>query len=360
MAKVLIKGNDAIAQAAVKAGCQCYFGYPITPQSEIGEYLSGKLPELGRTFVPAESEVAAINMLMGAGATGTMAMTSSSSCGIALMQEGISAMCSAEVPGVIVSVMRGGPGLGNIAPSQGDYFQSVKGGGNGDYKVIVLSPATVQEAVDLTYRAFYLSLKYRNPVMLLAEGLLGQMMEPAELNDYPYEKIDTFSWVLEGSKGRDNRQILSLYMADGSLESHIKDVFAKHELIAQNETSYEAYQLDDAKLVLTAFGTVGRVAKAAVNRARELGMKVGLFRPITLVPFPDKALNSVAQNADMILDLELNMGQMLLDVRSAVFGACPVEFYGRPGGGLLTPDLIFNKVQELYKNIDSKMEVGVR
>lgn len=360
MARILIKGNDAIAQASVKAGCQCYFGYPITPQSEIGEYLSGKFPELGRVFVPAESEVAAINMLMGAGSTGTMAMTSSSSCGIALMQEGISAMCSAEVPGVIISVMRGGPGLGNIAPTQADYFQAVKGGGNGDYKVIVLSPSTVQEAVDLTYRAFYLSLKYRNPVMLLAEGLLGQMMEPAELYEYPYEKVDVSKWSLNGSKGRENRQILSLYMADGALEAHVNDIFAKHELIAKNETTYETYKTEDAKLVLTAFGTVGRVAKAAVNKAREMGMKVGLFRPITLVPFPNKALNEIAQKTDMILDLELNMGQMLLDVRSAVFGACPVEFYGRPGGGLLTPDLIFNKIKELYKQIDTRTEAGVR
>lgn len=360
MAKVLIKGNDAIAQAAVKAGCQCYFGYPITPQSEIGEYLSGKFPEMGRVFVPAESEVAAINMLMGAGSTGTMAMTSSSSCGIALMQEGISAMCSAEVPGVIVSVMRGGPGLGNIAPTQADYFQSVKGGGNGDYKVIVLSPSTVQEAVDLTYRAFYLSLKYRNPVMVLAEGLLGQMMEPAELYEYPYEKVDVSNWALSGAKDRNNRQILSLYMADGTLEEHVNDIFAKHEVIAKNETTYETYKTEDARLVLTAFGTVGRVAKAAVNKAREMGMKVGLFRPITLVPFPDKALNNIAKNADMVLDLELNMGQMLLDVRSAVFGACPVEFYGRPGGGLLTPDLIFNKIDELYKKIETRTESGVR
>lgn len=360
MTKVLIKGNDAIAQAAVKAGCQCYFGYPITPQSEIGEYLSGKLPELGRIFVPAESELAAINMLMGAGATGTKAMTSSSSCGIALMQEGISAMCSAEVPGVIISVMRGGPGLGNIAPTQADYFQAVKGGGNGDYKIIVLSPSTVQEAVDLTYRAFHLSMKYRNPVMLLAEGLLGQMMEPAEFGEYPYENIDTSIWALNGSSDRENRQILSLYMADGELEAHVKDIFAKHELIAKKETTYETYKTEDAKLVLTGFGTVGRVAKAAVNKAREMGMKVGLFRPITLVPFPDKALHDIAQNTDMILDLELNMGQMLTDVRSAVFGACPVEFYGRPGGGLLTPDLIFNKICELYKQIEKKTEAGIR
>ena len=214
MAKVLVKGNEAIAQAAINAGCQCYFGYPITPQSEIGEYMGAHLPEMGRNFITAESELASINMVIGAGTTGTKAMTSSSSCGIALMQEAISAMCCAEVPGVIVSVMRGGPGLGNIAPAQGDYFQAVKGGGNGDYKTIVLSPSTVQEAIDLTYRAFYLSLKYRNPVMLLADGLLGQMMEPVEMPEgNAFSTVNTDEWALdgtgEGAQKRDGRSLMT-------------------------------------------------------------------------------------------------------------------------------------------------------
>lgn len=360
MAKELVKGNEAIAKAAIKAGCHCYFGYPITPQSEIGEYMSAQLPKMGRVFVTAESELASINMVIGAGTTGTKAMTSSSSCGIALMQEAFSAMCCAEVPGVIVSVMRGGPGLGNIAPAQADYFQALKGGGNGDYHLIVLSPSTVQEAIDLTYKAFHLTLKYRNPVMLLADGMLGQMMEPAEFGEYPYKDPDVSEWALDGVGNREPRNIVSLHMPEGELEVLINKLFEKYEKIAKEETSYESYMTGDAKLVLTAFGTVGRIAKAAVQKARKQGMKVGLFRPITLFPFPDKQLHEVAKKADMILDLELNKGQMLLDVRSAVFGACPVEFFGRTGGGLLTPDLIFEKIQELYKNLEDKTEVGVR
>lgn len=359
MAKVLVKGNEAIAQAAINAGCQCYFGYPITPQSEIGEYMGAHLPELGRTFITAESELASINMVIGAGTTGTKAMTSSSSCGIALMQEAISAMCCAEVPGVIVSVMRGGPGLGNIAPAQGDYFQALKGGGNGDYKTVVLSPSTVQEAIDLTYRAFHLALKYRNPVMLLADGILGQMMEPAEFGEYPYDDPDVSTWALDGANNRPARNIVSLHMPEGAMEALTNRIFEKYEKIAQEETTFEGYKLEDAKLVLTAFGTVGRIAKAAVNKAREKGMKVGLFRPVTLFPFPEKQLQETAKNTDMILDLELNKGQMLLDVRSAVFGACPVEFFGRTAGGLLTPDMIMKKIEELYSKLDTKTEAGV-
>lgn len=360
MAKVLVKGNEAIAQAAINAGCQCYFGYPITPQSEIGEYMGAHLPAMGRTFITAESELASINMVIGAGTTGTKAMTSSSSCGIALMQESISAMCCAEVPGVIVSVMRGGPGLGNIAPAQADYFQALKGGGNGDYKTIVLSPSTVQEAIDLTYRAFHLSLKYRNPVMILADGLLGQMMEPAEFGEYPYKDPDVSEWALNGADNRPARNVVSLHMPEGALEELTDRLFEKYERVAKEETTYEGFMLDDAKLVLTAFGSVGRIAKAAVLKARAKGLKVGLFRPVTLFPFPEQQLHEAAQKADMILDLELNKGQMLLDVRSAVFGACPVEFFGRTAGGLLTPDMILKKVEELYSKIDNKTEAGVR
>ena len=362
MAKVLVKGNEAIAQAAINAGCQCYFGYPITPQSEIGEYMGKHLPEMGRVFITAESELASINMVIGAGTTGTKAMTSSSSCGIALMQEALSAMCCAEVPGVIVSVMRGGPGLGNIAPAQGDYFQALKGGGNGDYKIIVLSPSTLQEAIDLTYRAFHIALKYRNPVMLLADGVLGQMMEPAEFGEYPYKDPDVTQWALDGANNRPARNIVSLHMPEGEMEMLTNRIFKKYEEVAKNETTYEDYLLSDAKLVLTAFGSVARVAKAAVKRARDKGMKVGLFRPVTLFPFPDKDLHDTAKKANMILDLELNKGQMLLDVRSAVFGACPVEFYGRPAGGLLTPDMIYNKIAELYAKLENttKTEAGVR
>lgn len=358
MVKVLVKGNEAIAQAAINAGCECYFGYPITPQSEIGEYMGAHLPKMGRTFITAESELASVNMVIGAGVTGTKAMTSSSSCGIALMQESISAMCCAEVPGVIVSVMRGGPGLGNIAPAQADYFQALKGGGNGDYKTIVLSPSTVQEAIDLTYRAFHIAMKYRNPVMLLADGILGQMMEPAEFGEYPFDDPDVSEWALSGANNRAPRNIVSLHMPEGSMEQLTNRLFEKYDLIAKEETTYENYLLEDAKLVLTAFGTVGRIAKAAVIKAREKGLKVGLFRPITLCPFPEKELHETAKKADMILDLELNKGQMLLDVRSAVFGACPVEFLGRTAGGLLSPDMILKKIEELYPSI-AKTEIGV-
>ncbi len=360
MAKVLVKGNEAIAQAAINAGCKCYFGYPITPQSEIGEYMGKHMPPLGRVFVTAESELASINMVIGAGTLGEKAMTSSSSCGIALMQESISAMCCAEVPGVIVSVMRGGPGLGNIAPAQADYFQALKGGGNGDYKTLVLSPSTVQEAIDLTYKAFHLSLKYRNPVMILADGILGQMMEPAEFGEYPYQDPDVSEWALNGADNRAPRNVVSLHMPEGAMEQLTNKLFEKYDAMAQDETTYEDFMLNDAKLVLTAFGTVGRVAKTAVKKAREMGMKVGLFRPVTLFPFPDKDLHEVAKNADMILDLELNKGQMLLDVRSAVFGACPVEFFGRTAGGLLTPDSIFEKISELYAKIENKTEAGAK
>lgn len=222
-------------------------------------------------------------------------------------------------------------------------FRLLKGGGNGDYKLIVLSPSNVQEAIDLTYRAFHLAIKYRNPVMLLADGILGQMMEPAEFKEYPYNDPDVSEWALSGADNRPARNIISLHMPEGALEELTNRIFEKYELIAKNETTYEDYMLSDAKLVLTAFGTVGRVARAAVKRARENGMKVGLFRPVTLSPFPDRDLHEAAKKADMILDLELNKGQMLLDVRSAVFGACPVEFYGRTGGGLLTPDMIYSK-----------------
>ena len=359
MTKILIKGNEAIAQAAINAGCHCYFGYPITPQSEIGEYMSAHLPQMGKVFVTAESEIAAINMLYGAGATGKKAMTSSSSCGIALMQEGISALASGEVPSVIISVMRGGPGLGNITPAQCDYTQALKGGGNGDYRTIVLAPATVQEAIDLTYNAFYLSQKYRNPAMVLADGILGQMMEPAELGTYPYKDPDNSSWALSGTKNHPARKVLSLYMAEGELEKHVNHMFEKYKELAEQETMCEKFMLEDAKLVLTGFGIVGRIAKAAVLKAREKGLKVGLLRPITLFPFPEKEFYETGKKANMILDLEMNAGQMLYDVRSAVFGACPVEFYGRAGGGVLTPDLISQKVEELYAKIDTqKTTVG--
>ncbi len=330
--KVLTKGNYAIANAAVIAGCDCYFGYPITPQSEIGEFMSGKMQELNRAYVSAESELAAINMVLGASSTGKKAMTSSSSCAVALMQETLSYAASDELPVVLVSVMRAGPGLGNIFPSQGDYNQSTIGGGDGDYKLIVLSPSTVQEAVDLTYRTFYLAQKYRNPAILLADGLLGQMMEPVEFGEYPYPEIDNSSWALSGAKGRKSRTIRSYSPTEGPQCEHIRHLFEKYKLIEENEVMYEELYTDDADLLVLSFGSLSRNVKAAIKRLREKGLKIGFFRPITLFPFPNKRLKELANKVKKFLTIEVNMGQMVRDVRLAVNGKIPVEFYGRPVG----------------------------
>ena len=278
--KVLIKGNYAIAQAAVNAGLQCYFGYPITPQTEIGEYLSSKMPELNRAYVCAESELAAINMVLGAVSTGVRAMTTSSSCAVALMQEALSYACGDELPVVLVNVMRAGPGLGYIYPAQGDYNQSVYGGGNGDYKIIVLAPATVQECIDYTYRAFYLAQKYRNPVILLADGLLGQMMEPACFGENPYPTVDVSSWALTGAKDRAGRAIYSVGPDEKKQVQHIYNLFEKFEVIKKNETSYEEFNVEDSDIILTAFGSMTRNIKAAMKVLRENGLKVGCCRPI--------------------------------------------------------------------------------
>ncbi len=347
--KVLLKGNHAIAHAAMNAGCQCYFGYPITPQNEIGELLSVEMPKKGRVFLQAESEVAAINMLLGAASTGTMAMTSSSSLAIALMQEGLSYIAADNIPAVVISVMRAGPALGYIFPSQGDYFQAVKGGGNGDYKTLTLAPSNVQEMIDYTYKAFYLAHKYKTLVFLLADGLLGQMMEPAVLYDYPYEQIDNSSWALDGAKGREGRWIGSIHRSEEVLHDKVMELFAKYDKIKENETEYEEMFTEDAELVITAFGSVARIAKAAVKKARDNGMKVGLFRPITLWPFPTDALNNCAKGKKLMLDIEMNMGQMLEDVKIAVNGETKVDFYGRPAGFYFTSD-------EIYEQIEKAME----
>ena len=353
--KILLKGNIAIAKAAINAGCECYFGYPITPQSEIGEYLSKAMIEENRVFIPVESELAAINMVIGAGSTGTKAMTSSSSCGIALMQEAISAMCCQQIPGVIISVMRGGPGLGNIAPSQGDYNQACYGGGNGDYKVIVLSPSTIQESIDLTYLSFHLAFKYRCPVILLADGILGQMMEPCSINEYPYNDYDydIEKWALDGVKNREPRNLVSLHMDLGELEKLNYELNKKFIEIEKNEVRYEKFMMDDADIIITAFGTVARVAKTAVKQARDMGIKAGLFRPITLSPFPSCELyNSINSNVKVVLDVEMNLGQMLKDVKSSVFGKCDVKFMCKPGGGVINNDEILKKITDL-NNIES-------
>ena len=347
--KVLIKGNYAIAQAAIKAGCECYFGYPITPQSEIGEYMSGKMQELKRAYVSAESELAAINMVIGAASTGTKAMTSSSSCAVALMQEALSYAASDELPVVLISVMRAGPGLGNIYPSQGDYNQAITGGGNGDYKLIVLAPSTVQECIDLTYKTFYLAHKYRNPAVLLADGLLGQMMEPVEFTEYSYPEIDNSDWALTGAKGRPARKIRSYAPIEEDQCEHVKNLFNKYKLIKENEVMYEEYNVEDAEIVVTCFGSLARNVKSAVRICREKGIKAGFFRPISLFPFPSERYNEIADLTKKILVTEVNMGQMLKDVKLAVNGKIPVSFYGKPVGAWPNVDDIVAAIEKEIK-----------
>lgn len=345
--KVLIKGNYAIAQAAVLAGCQCYFGYPITPQSEIGEFMSGKMQELGRAYVSAESELAAINMVIGACSTGVKAMSSSSSCAVSLMQEALSYATSDQLPVVLVSVMRGGPGLGNIYPSQGDYFQATIGGGNGDYKTIVLAPSTVQECVDLTYKAFYLAHKYRNPAILLADGLLGQMMEPVEFYDYPYEEIDNSSWALTGAKDRDGRIIRSYAPLADNQCVFLEKLYDKYRQIEENETEWEEIGTEDADVVLISFGSTSRNVKTAAKLCIQKGLKVGILRPITLFPFPNKRLQELSKTVKKFITVEVNMGQMVNDVRLAVNGAVPVELIHKPVGAPPEPEEIVAQIERL-------------
>jgi 2-oxoglutarate ferredoxin oxidoreductase subunit alpha len=344
--KKLIKGNYAIAQAALNAGCECYFGYPITPQTEIGEFLSEEMYKLKRPYVCAESELAAINMVIGAVSTGVKAMTSSSSCAVALMQEALSYACSDELPVVLINVMRAGPGLGYIYPAQGDYNQSVYGGGNGDYKMIVLAPSTVQECIDLTYKAFYLAQKYRNPTMILADGLLGQMMEPAQFGEYPYPEVDVSSWALTGAKGREGRKICSLGPIEEKQIERINNLFKKYKQIEEEVTEWEEIGTEDADIVLVAFGSLSRNIKAAMRALREEGLKVGIFRPITLSPFPEKRLNELADKCSKFVVVEMNMGQMVRDVKLAVNGKATVDLINRPVGQWLSVEEITSGVKE--------------
>jgi len=332
MARELLKGNHAMAEAAVRAGLEAYFGYPITPQTELLEHLSRRMPELGRAFVQAESEVAAINMVYGAACTGVRVMSSSSSPGISLMMEGTSYIAGTELPVVLINVMRGGPGLGNIAPAQGDYFQAVYGGGHGDYKQIVLAPSTVQEAIDMTVMAFDLAERYRSIVMILADGSLGQMMEPAELPEMrPIERKE-WDWAVRGAKGRPRRMLSSIYLEALDEEQTDLRLLRRWYEIESNEVRFKEYYLDDAEFVIVSFGTAGRVSLSAVREARQMGVKVGLLRPITLSPFPFAALDELSQRVQRFLVVEMNTGQMLNDVLLGVKNRVPVEFYGRPGG----------------------------
>jgi 2-oxoglutarate ferredoxin oxidoreductase subunit alpha len=343
----LLKGNEAIAEAAIRAGVEAYFGYPITPQTEVLEYFSKRMPELGRTFLQAESEVAAINMVYGAACTGARVMSSSSSPGVSLMMEGISYIAGTEVPIVLVDVMRGGPGLGNIAPSQGDYNQIVHGGGHGDYFPIVLAPASVQEAIDLTVLAFDLAEKYRSIVFVLVDGNIGQMMEPAELPPMRPVKRSNPDWAVTGAQGRDRRILSSIYLNPEEEEMVNLRLLKRWQPIEANEIRFKEYYLEDADIVVLGFGTAGRVSLSAVRQARAEGIRVGLFRPITLNPYPYARIKELADRMQAMLVVEMNTGQMLDDVMRAVVGKVPVEFYGRLGGTVPFPDEVLDEIHHL-------------
>lgn len=349
MSKQLIKGNIALCEGAITAGLDAYFGYPITPQNEVPAYMSNKMVNLGRVFVQAESELSAANMVMGAYGTGKRAMTSSSSPGISLKQEAISYLAGMEVPGVIVNVQRGGPGLGNISGSQADYFQATKGGGHGDYYIIVLAPNSAQEMYEIAYDSFDLAEKYRTPVMILSDGIIGQMMEPVEFNKKERKDFPKKDWALDGCKGREPRSLQSLLMKDGALEQHNLDLQQKYELIKKNEVKYEIYEIEDADIIIVAYGVSSRISKNAVKQARQQGIKVGMIRPITLWPFPTEIIKKYAKSSIKFLTVELCLGQMVEDVRLAVNGVTSVDFLGRAGGGVITVKNVLDKITELNK-----------
>lgn len=343
---LLVKGNEAVAMGAIEAGCRFYFGYPITPQNDIPEFMSAHMPEVGGTFIQAESEIASINMLLGASATGARAMTSSSSPGISLKQEGLSYMAGSELPGVVVNMSRSGPGLGGIHPSQGDYFQATKGGGHGDYRLIVLAPDSVQECYDLTMTAFDLADKYRNPVMVLGDAILGNMKESLEPTPYKPKKIKK-DWALTGAEDREPQLIKSLYLSDGELTKHNWKLFKKYQRMTKEVRCQELF-LKGAKLVVVAFGSMARVLKTAVTMARQDGYKVGLIRPITLFPFPTDAIYEASTKCKNFLTMELNTGQMVEDVKLSVKSGTNVSFHGVPPGYIPSPDELLKIIKDQY------------
>ncbi len=344
MKKIMMRGNEAIAEAAIQAECRFYAGYPITPQNEIPEYMSLRMPEVGGIFIQAESELAAINMVFGASACGARTMTSSSGPGISLKQEGISFLAGAELPAVIVNIQRGGPGLGNIFASQADYFQAVKGGGHGDYRLLVYAPFNLQELWDLTMLAFDKADEYRNPVMILADGILGQMMEPFYPTPYVKPNLPEKSWALTGCKGRKPNVIKSLFMGEGELEQRNYMLQSKYQKMKEVEMRFQACDIDDAELIIVAFGIAARIAIPAVRKLRNEGHKIGIFRPITLFPFPENQINELADKNKIFIVIELNAGQMVEDVRLAVNRRSEVIFYGRPGGAIITPEELYEKL----------------
>lgn len=343
-----------IGEAALRAGCRCYFGYPITPQNELPEYMARRMAEIeGAVFLQSESELAGINMVLGASVTGIRVMTSSSSPGISLMQEGLSYLAACELPAVVVNIVRGGPGLGNIAPAQSDYFQATRGGGHGDYRCIVLAPAILQEAADLTYEAFDLADRYRTPVIIMGDGMMGQIMEPVTLPPFKKE-VPKKDWPIRGAGDGPSRFVRSLLLDVNVLEEHNWKLYRKYKRIERREVRYEAYMADDADFIIVAYGTAARIAKGAVKRSREKGRTVGLLRPISLWPFPSQVLREYAERVKGFLVFEMSMGQMLEDVKLAVDGTVPVEFFGRPGGVVVTPLELERTIARRYHRLAAR------
>lgn len=350
--KVLMKGNEAIGEAAIRSGCRHFFGYPITPQTELSAYMAKKMPKIGGVFLQAESEVAAINMVYGAAGAGARAMTSSSSPGISLKSEGISYIAGADLPCVIVDIVRGGPGLGGIQPAQSDYFQATRGGGHGDYHLIVLAPNSVQEIVSLTADAFNLADTYRMPVMILGDGTLGQMMEPVDFDSVPAPLDIKKDWATNGTDlKREHNIVNSLYLSPDELEQTIIEREKRYDVIKEKEVRYEAHDTEDADIIVSSYGTTSRVVESAVKQLRDEGYKVGVIRPITLWPFPVKIFEETAKTAKAFLSVEMSMGQMVEDIKLAVNGKAPVHFFGRTGGIIPTPDEVINKVKEIAGGI---------
>ena len=346
--RFLMKGNEALAEAAIQAGCRHFFGYPITPQTELAAYMSKKMPKIGGTYLQAESELAAANMVLGAASAGVRAMTSSSSPGISLKTEAISYMAGSDLPALIINVQRGGPGLGGIQPSQADYWQATKATGHGDFQILVFAPATVQEMVDLVKTAFDLADKYRMPAMILADGMLGQMMEPVEIPDGSANTLPPKPWATDGHQGKRKHNVVnSLYLTPQALEGLVRERFARYEQIKKNEQRAQEYLVDDAEIIVVAYGASSRVAHSAVDRARAKGIKAGLIRPITLWPFPTDALRKAAKSAKQFLCVEMSMGQMVDDVKLAINCEKPVAFFGRTGGVIPTPAEILQEIEKL-------------
>lgn len=352
--KVLMKGNEAIAEAAIIAGCRFYFGYPITPQTEIAAYMAKRMPKIGGTFLQAESEIAAINMVYGVSSTGKRVMTSSSSPGISLKSEGLSYLAGADLPALVVNVQRGGPGLGGIQPSQSDYFQATKAGGHGDFRMIVLAPSSVQEMADLTVKGFELADKYRMTAMLLADGTMGQMMEPVSLDLEVGEQIEK-PWATTGTKmEREHNIVNSLFLKPDQLEKFNFDRFERYKYIEENEALYEEYMMDDADICVVAFGIAARVSKNAINEARKQGIKVGMIRPITLWPFPNKPFKAAADKVHTFISVELSMGQMIEDIKLASDCRRPVMLCNRAGGMIPTPEQVLESIKLAAQNGGAK------